>query len=249
MKGFKKCNNGHFFKENLSACPYCPSGNGGASAPAGGGGDMNKTMVGGAGGAEFTSTEVTSTDRTETFAGGAGSAGGGDKTQVFGGGSAAQNPAETHLVGNNKVSSPSSAPKRNLDRTFIGGIEEPATADGSESGTKSPNPVAPRATRKIVGWLISYTLDPMGIDWRIYEGTNLIGRDATNTIIISKDPTISSEHATILYRNGKYKIKDKMTANGTFINGEELEVEEAYDLNDGDELRLGNSVFRFKSAV
>jgi pSer/pThr/pTyr-binding forkhead associated (FHA) protein len=40
-----------------------------------------------------------------------------------------------------------------------------------------------------------------------------------------------------------------MTANGSFINGVELEVEEAYDLNDGDELRLGNSVFRFKSAV
>lgn len=249
MKGFKKCNNGHFFKENLSTCPYCPSGNGGGSAPAGGGGDMNKTMVGGAGGAEFTSTEVTTNDRTETFAAGTGSVGGGDKTQVFGGGAAAQNPAETHLVGNNKVSSPSSAPKRNLDRTFIGGIEESTTSDESESGTKSPIPVAPRATRKIVGWLISYTLDPMGIDWRIYEGTNLIGRDATNTIIISKDPTISSEHATILYRNGKFKIKDKMTANGTFINGEELEVEEAYDLNDGDELRLGNSVFRFKSAI
>ena len=88
----------------------------------------------------------------------------------------------------------------------------------------------------------------MGIDWRLYEGTNLIGRDAKNTIIISKDPTISSEHAVILYKKGKFKIKDKMTANGTFINGVELEVEEAFDLNDGDDLRLGNSIFKFKSA-
>jgi hypothetical protein len=246
MKGFKKCNNGHFFKENLPACPYCPNNKGGSGSD-NGGSDMNKTMVSGAGGAEFTSTEVTGADSTEHFTSGSG---GGDKTQVFGGGAAAQNPSDTHLVGNNKVSSPSSAPKRNLDRTFIGGIEEPSTTDGSESGSKSPNPAAaPRSTRKIVGWLISYTLDPMGIDWRIYEGTNLIGRDAKNTIIISRDPTISSEHATILFRNGKFKIKDKMTANGSFINGVELEVEEAYDLNDGDELRLGNSVFRFKSAV
>jgi pSer/pThr/pTyr-binding forkhead associated (FHA) protein len=40
-----------------------------------------------------------------------------------------------------------------------------------------------------------------------------------------------------------------MTTNGTFLNGEELEVEEAYDLHDGDELRLGNTVFKFKSAL
>ncbi len=248
MKGFKKCNNGHFFKENLPACPYCPNGKSGSGSE-NGGSDMNKTMVSGAGGAEFTSTEVTSTDRTETFSGPTGSGSGADKTQVFGGGAAAQNSSDTHIVGSNKISSPSSAPKRNLDRTFIGSIEQPTTNE-SDSGEKSPNPpVAPRATRKIVGWLISYTLDPMGIDWRIYEGTNLIGRDAKNSIIISKDPTISSEHAVILFRNGKFKIKDKMTANGSFINGVELEVEEAYDLNDGDELRLGTSVFRFKSAL
>jgi hypothetical protein len=24
MNGFKKCDNGHFYKEDLSACPYCP---------------------------------------------------------------------------------------------------------------------------------------------------------------------------------------------------------------------------------
>ena len=39
-----------------------------------------------------------------------------------------------------------------------------------------------------------------------------------------------------------------MTANGTFKNGEELDVEEAYDLMDGDTLKLGESTFKFKSA-
>jgi pSer/pThr/pTyr-binding forkhead associated (FHA) protein len=38
-----------------------------------------------------------------------------------------------------------------------------------------------------------------------------------------------------------------MTANGTFLNGEELEVEKAYDLVDGDMLRLGSTEFKFKS--
>jgi pSer/pThr/pTyr-binding forkhead associated (FHA) protein len=107
---------------------------------------------------------------------------------------------------------------------------------------------APRSTRRIVGWIVSYTLDPMGVDYRIFEGTNTIGRDSKNTIPITKDPTISGEHVVILYRSGKFKIKDKMTANGTFLNDVELEVEEAYDLGDGDVIRVGNTTFKFKSA-
>jgi pSer/pThr/pTyr-binding forkhead associated (FHA) protein len=87
----------------------------------------------------------------------------------------------------------------------------------------------------------------MGVDYRIYEGSNTIGRDPENTITITKDPTISGEHVNILYRNGKFYIKDKMTANGTYLNGEELEVEKAYDLIDGDLLRFGNTEFKFKS--
>ena len=44
MNGFKKCENGHFFKEDLNACPYCPSSKG-ASNNASASNDLNKTMV------------------------------------------------------------------------------------------------------------------------------------------------------------------------------------------------------------
>jgi pSer/pThr/pTyr-binding forkhead associated (FHA) protein len=37
-----------------------------------------------------------------------------------------------------------------------------------------------------------------------------------------------------------------MAANGTFVNDEELEIEKAYPLNDGDVIRLANTVFIFK---
>jgi hypothetical protein len=235
MKGFKKCSNGHFYKEAMPSCPYCPNGK--QSTSGNGNNDMNKTMVSGN---EFTSTNVTN-DGTIPV-------GGGDKTQVFGGTDLHGNSSDTHIVNNERVSQPTTASKRNLDRTFIGGISEPETPTGSEQKDKVASPQEPRSTRRIVGWIISYSLDNMGVDWRIYEGTNTIGRDPKNTITITKDPTISSEHVTILYRQGKFKIKDKMTANGTYINGQELEVEEAYDLNDGDDLRLGNTTFKFKSA-
>jgi hypothetical protein len=39
-----------------------------------------------------------------------------------------------------------------------------------------------------------------------------------------------------------------MSANGSFLNSEEMEIQKAYEMKDNDELRLGNTVFRFKSA-
>lgn len=250
MKGFKKCDNGHFFKENLSACPYCPSKGSSSNSH---NEDFDKTRVGGN---QFDATEVTSmlsqtelttSEETETF--GSGPSNNNDKTQVFGGGSGSDAPTE--LLSENKSTASPTNQKRNLDRTFIGSIPVPTIIDNALNAERLASPAAnnaPRAVRRIVGWLISYSLDPCGIDWRIYEGTNTIGRDPKNSIIISKDPSISSEHVVILYRRGKFKIKDKMTANGTFKNGEELDVEEAYDLLDGDNLKLGESTFKFKSA-
>jgi pSer/pThr/pTyr-binding forkhead associated (FHA) protein len=40
-----------------------------------------------------------------------------------------------------------------------------------------------------------------------------------------------------------------MSANGTFINGEELEIGKAYSIKDGDEIRMAKTVFKFKSCV
>ncbi len=110
-------------------------------------------------------------------------------------------------------------------------------------------PVA-QPTRRIVGWIISYTLDPMGIDYRIYEGNNSIGRDVTNSIIILKDNAISGQHITILNKKGQFFLKDEMASNGTFINGTEIEIGKPYELKDGDEIRLGaTTTFTFKSAI
>jgi hypothetical protein len=220
MKGFKRCASGHFFKDNLDHCPYCPAAASSGSSdkdatlgdlPAlGDDADLGKTQVLGS---------PDSSDRTQIFA----PSGSNDKkSSVFGGG-------------------PSNSSNRDLSRTFI---QEGPEEENSENAT----PSAPRATRKIVGWIISFDLDPMGMDYRIFEGKNTAGRDPKNTITITKDTTISGEHAILLYRSGKYYIEDAMTANGTFLNGEELEPRKAYTFKDGDRLKFGNSEFLFKSA-
>jgi len=215
MKGFKRCNNGHFFKEDLDMCPYCPKT-----------GDAGATQISGLG----DKTQISGMN-TQHMANDPG------KTQVFGAGNPSQS---TQVFGAGKGETNKG---RDLNRTFIQGME--SENEGGESSTEKP-----RATRMITGWIISYSLDAMGLDFRIYEGNNTIGRDPENTITISKDPAISGRHVTILHRKGNFYIKDEMTANGTYLNGEEMEIGKPYDLKDGDDIRLGNTTtFKFKSAL
>ncbi len=202
MKGYQQCEKGHYFKEELSECPYCPKGAAGAD---------DKTKVQGG---NHESTAL------------------GDKTQVFGAGIPVQQPAS--------INPPV---KRDLNRTFIQEVEEVKEAGEIKEVVHN------RATRKIVGWLISYTLDPMGIDYRLYEGNNTIGRNPGNDMTIAGDTSISGHHATILFKKGSYYLKDEMAANGTFINEDEIQVGQPHEIKDGDTLRFGNSVFKFKSPL
>ncbi len=208
MKGFKQCDKGHFYKEDISSCPYCPNTNQNSNASNTSAGDVGKT-------------QINSPDQ--------------NKTQIFGSGNNAT--ASTQIFGS------ANSKNKNLDKTFIQGMER--NEDGVSFKSESP-----RASRKITGWIISFTIDPMGSDFRIFEGNNTIGRDPENTITIKQDPSISGKHVTILNKKGKFYIKDEMAANGTFINGDEIEVGKPSELKDGDEIKLGlNTIFLFKSAT
>jgi hypothetical protein len=221
MNGFKKCDNGHFYKEDLSSCPYCPGGTGASNNSSGN--DLNKTIVAGGGNTSAASDSA--------------------KTQVFGSQSSHDGSDQTKVFGSGSADAPGQ-PKRDLNRTYIAGVtdEDSTSVAGGNVSIDS----VPRSARRIVGWILSYTLDPMGVDYRIYEGNNSIGREAGNSITITKDTTISGKHANILYKKGKFYIKDEMAANGTFVNDEELEIEKAYPLKDGDVIKLANTTFIFK---
>ncbi|MCX7652446.1 MAG: FHA domain-containing protein [Bacteroidia bacterium] len=97
--------------------------------------------------------------------------------------------------------------------------------------------------RKIVGWLISFTIHPNGVDFRLYEGRNTIGSDPKCDITLN-DPGASGHHMTILYRAGQFLFRDELSTNGTFINGEMLNEGK---LNDGDIIRIGKTELRFRT--
>jgi hypothetical protein len=138
-----------------------------------------------------------------------------------------------------------------LDQTRI--FEQPAAGDlsktqiippvNSQSQLAFPQ-VAQRSTRKLVGWLVSFTIDPNGVDFRLYEGRNSVGSDPGCDVVVSNDPAVSAKHLTILNRMGGFKFKDELSTNGTFVNNA---FAEEGNLKDGDSIRIGTTVFTFRT--
>jgi len=128
---------------------------------------------------------------------------------------------------------------------FGGGSGDDGRTVVVSSAKKSGEPGdVPKSTpsRKLVGWLVSYTINELGIDFRLYEGQNNIGRDGKNTIRITEDSSISSHHATILCRGGQFYLRDEMSTNPSFVNGEEVMPGNTIKLKDGDSIMVGKTV-------
>ena len=68
-----------------------------------------------------------------------------------------------------------------------------------------------------------------------------IGRSAQNNLQLGAG-NISREHAQIRWSHGVYRIRDRNSKHGTYLNGQR--IEEAY-LQDGDVITIGDNAFRF----
>ncbi|MGH2494189.1 MAG: FHA domain-containing protein [Ktedonobacteraceae bacterium] len=87
--------------------------------------------------------------------------------------------------------------------------------------------------------LNDYTLDK-------YEMS--IGRAPNSDILLSKDKLTSRRHATILYENGQYSIRDERSANGTFVNSQQLDESAVRPLQNGDHIGIGEHELVFQTA-
>jgi ribosomal protein L34E len=95
-------------------------------------------------------------------------------------------------------------------------------------------------SRKLVGFLVTYSLDSNGLFFPLYEGRNFIGRDSSTDICIQGDNKISGKHFSILYRSvdRKFKFKDEQSSNGTFINEK---ISDEGELTDHDIIQIGST--------
>jgi hypothetical protein len=69
-----------------------------------------------------------------------------------------------------------------------------------------------------------------------------IGRGRDNEIQVASDGEISRSHCAILRQGDEFFVEDLRSTNGTLVNGEAVALAR---LRGNDELKLGESVFRF----
>lgn len=72
-----------------------------------------------------------------------------------------------------------------------------------------------------------------------------IGRAPNSDILLSKDKLTSRRHATVHYENGHYLLRDERSANGTFVNGQQLEEMVPRMLSEGDKVGVGEHELLF----
>lgn len=249
MSEYKQCPNGHYYQGDH--CPYCKGGSSAMGTQKteiyGMGGtdscsNSNETMVAGAPPAPARPTPASNPYVGTNSFGGQKTVIGGDATIVGSGtpGYAPQPDGRTIVDGISQQQQTGGGASMS-GRTVFGDFDE--TGATSAPGGKP----AFREARKFVGWLVSYTLDPLGVDFKIYEGRNFIGRDMDCNITIN-DNMVSAKHALLLYRAGKFTLTDQQSTHGTFVNKEDIGLEVFY-LGDGDEIKIGQTVLKFRSAL
>ncbi|MGA8144507.1 MAG: FHA domain-containing protein [Candidatus Acidiferrales bacterium] len=121
---------------------------------------------------------------------------------------------------------------------------EPAKEAASAGGGAGRRTVLISEKRKppIVGWFVAMSGDQKGEDFRLHDGKNTVGSGADSQIAL-KDSTVSGQHASVRYEDGKFLLTDLDSSNGTFVNDRKIVREE---LKDNDTIRFGEVAVKFK---
>src|SRR5581483_6402485 len=129
-------------------------------------------------------------------------------------------------------------------------IEDTSGGGGATTATAPTTParktvmLAQKYKSPVVGWIVALDGQQKGEDFRIHEGQNSIGSDASCDIVLT-DTTISGKHASLRFKEGKFLLTDLDSTNGSFLNdGTESIARE--EIKDNDAIRLGDVRFKFK---
>lgn len=126
------------------------------------------------------------------------------------------------------------------------GLGTAASNFSAESPPHSnPLPADTASSRRLVAVLAAPALGPGGTVFPVRLGKNSIGADRTNEIVLGGDSEVSREHAVILHRAGAFVLADRLSTNGTWVNGIEVPANGTVPLRDRDRIRCGKTDFVF----
>lgn len=102
--------------------------------------------------------------------------------------------------------------------------------------------ISDKRKANVVGWFVAMSGEQKGEDFRLREGKNTVGSAADSQIVL-RDSTVSGQHASVRFEDGKFTVTDLDSSNGTFLNDKKIAREE---LNDNDMIRFGEVTVKFK---
>ncbi|MEZ4845725.1 MAG: FHA domain-containing protein [Bdellovibrionota bacterium] len=93
-------------------------------------------------------------------------------------------------------------------------------------------------------YLVAMSGPQAGTVFTLTQGVMVAGRIPQVEMCLP-DTQVSRKHAQFSSNLGETKVQDLDSTNGTFVNGKRLEKEKEQLISDGDEIQIGDTVFRF----
>lgn len=93
---------------------------------------------------------------------------------------------------------------------------------------------------------MAYLQDDDGKRHALGDNPITLGRDESNDVSQPSDLRISRTHAELVNREGQWVLNDLGSKNGTFVNGRAIS---SHPLRDGDQIRIGASIWRFCTEI
>jgi eukaryotic-like serine/threonine-protein kinase len=129
-----------------------------------------------------------------------------------------------------------------------------ATDDAFCPHCGAPQPGASATSRKVAKLAILDTNGMQSVSFVLEKDTNLLGRNDPHTGVFPEvdltmhDPEtkVSRRHARVFREGARFLVEDLSSVNGTYVNGSiKLFPKQPHPLQDGDELKLGETRIRF----
>jgi hypothetical protein len=121
-------------------------------------------------------------------------------------------------------------------------VPSPARADQGKTEYVDVNSIV---STHVVGVLVAVDGELEGQVFKLQDGENRLGR-STGCDVELPSKKISREHAKIIHQGGVFAIAPLSDQNPTLVNDEPTEGGE---LRDGDYVKVGRTVLRFRSIV
>lgn len=122
----------------------------------------------------------------------------------------------------------------------------PSDAELRSTGVSKLAPAGESAEGRLIGWMVSYDLDPNGKDIRLQDGHRYRVGAHTQCQIVVDHSSVSQHHATLIAQDGKVFVKDELSTNGTRVN--DSPIIGAVELSSYDDVKFGDVTYAFISA-